>query len=102
MNVPITTDEIEKFVAAWYALLDFHAAADDCCKMLADRGLKMHFSETEIHSLDAFRKWYEKVINKFFDEQHTVHSVKVKLIEKHAEIDVIVGWQSSWWEPRAP
>lgn len=102
MKTIITTDQMASFVAAWYSALDFHAPAADCCKMLADEGLRMHFPDAEIHNLDAFRKWYEKVINTFFDEQHTVNKVQSKIMGDHAEVDVVVGWQASWREPKAP
>jgi hypothetical protein len=94
-------DEIKKLVAAWYRALDNHDPIEDCYKLLADKGLNMQFPDGDIRDYSSFKKWYDRVTNLFFDENHYVQSVEAKISGDQAEVDVIVGWQASWWEPPA-
>lgn len=101
MASSITQDQIKSFVAAWYRALDNHDPIEDCYKLLADRDLNMQFPDGDIRDHDSFKKWYERVINLFFDENHYVQSVESRISGDKAEVDVVVGWQASWWEPPA-
>lgn len=101
MTTPITEDQIKRFVAAWYRALDNHDPFADCCKLLADQGLNMQFPDGDIRDFASFKKWYDRVTNLFFNENHYVQSVTAKISGDQAAVDVIVGWQASWWEPPA-
>jgi len=101
MTAAITLDQIKKFVAAWYRALDNHDPLEDCYKFLADKGLNMQFPDGDIRDFNSFKKWYDRVTNLFFDENHYVQSVQANISGNQAEVDVIVGWQASWWEPPA-
>ena len=101
MADPITMDQIKKFAAAWYFALDIHAPIEECYKMLADEGINMHFPNEDIRDFATFQKWYDRVTNRFFDENHTIHSVEAQIFDGQAEVEVVVGWQASWWEPPA-
>lgn len=90
--------QIRQFVEAWYTMLDSHAPAEECWRMLAAEGLSMHFPDSEITDLDSFKKWYYPVIYRFFDETHTVKSVQLKSDAEPWELTVVVGLQASWWE----
>lgn len=105
-------DNIKKFAAAWYLALDIHAPTEDCERLLATEDIQMIFPEKTLKGMSDFRAWYaggtysdgEKapgVINIFFDEIHNVKDVKVRVDGDTAEVDVIVGWQASWFEPPA-
>lgn len=109
---PITEDEIKKFVAAFYLALDQHVPPAECAKMVADHGLKMIFPEKTLVGINDFLAWYAGgtysdgerapgVINIFFDENHNVASVESKINGDEAEVDVIVAWQASMFEPPA-
>ena len=69
--------------------------------MLADTGLNMQFPDGDIRDHAGYKKWYDRVTNLFFDENHNVQSVKSKIKGDEAELDVVVGWQASWFEPPA-
>ena len=97
----ITQDQIKQFVAAWYRALDNHDPIEDCYKLLAEEGLNMQFPDGDIRDFASFKKWYERVTNLFFDENHYVQSVSANISGDQAVVDVIVGWQASWWEPPA-
>jgi hypothetical protein len=97
----LTEEGIKQFVTAWYQALDVHAPVEDCYKLLADEDLSMHFPDGDIHDFDSFKKWYDRVTNLFFDETHNVQSVAATISGEQAVVDVIVGWQASWWEPPA-
>jgi hypothetical protein len=97
----LTLPEIQKFVAAWYLALDQHAPIQTCNEMLADSGLRVIFPDGDITDLASFKTWYDRVTNLFFDENHNVVSVDAKINGDEADLDVVVAWQASWWEPPA-
>ncbi len=97
----ITLDQIKKLVAAWYRALDNHDSIEDCYKLLADDGLNMQFPDGDIRDYNSFKKWYDRVTNLFFDENHYVQTVEANISGDQAVVDVVVGWQASWWEPPA-
>jgi hypothetical protein len=101
MSSPITEDQIKKFAAAWYQALDFHVPIQDAYALLADKGLNMQFPDGDIRDFESFKKWYDRVTNLFFDENHYVQTVEAKVSGDEATVDIVVGWQASWWEPPA-
>jgi hypothetical protein len=101
MSDPITVEGIRKFAAAWYLALDQHVPIEECYKFLADEGLNIQFPDGDIRDFNGFKKWYERVINLFFDENHNVQSVDATISGDQAEVRVVVGWQASWFEPPA-
>ena len=102
MTNPITQESIEQFVAAWYHALDIHAPIQECRRMLADKDLNMHFPDGDIRDFGSFQKWYERVINLFFDEKHTIQKIEVRsATDDQVDLSVVVRWQASWWNPSA-
>jgi hypothetical protein len=97
----LTLPEIKKLVDAWYLALDQHAPIQVCYDLLADKGLHVTFPVGDITDQASFKKWYDRVTNLFFDENHNVQSVDAKINGDEATLDVVVGWQASWWEPPA-
>ena len=100
-NAPLTQAEITAFVAAWYQALDFHMPIQQVYPLLADEGLNMQFPDGDIRDHASFKKWYDRVTNLFFDETHNVQTVEAQIDGAEAIVDVVVGWQASWWEPPA-
>jgi len=98
---PLTEEGIKRFVAAWYYALDVHAPIEECNRLLADEGLHVQFPDGDIRDLAGFKQWYDRVTNLFFDENHNVQSVRPRISGDEAVVDVVVGWQASWWEPPA-
>jgi hypothetical protein len=105
-------DNIKKFAAAWYLALDVHAPTEEIEKLLVDDGLQMIFPEKTLHGRGDFRAWYAGgtygdgerapgVINIFFDEIHNVKSLSIDASGDEATVDVVVGWQASWFEAPA-
>ncbi len=101
MSTSIDAGRVKEFVAAWFLALDQHDPIEGCYAMLADSGLNMQFPDGDIRDLDGFKKWYDRVTNLFFDEKHTVLNVDVSERGGETVVDVLVGWQASWWEPPA-
>lgn len=101
MSNPITLEQIKQFAAAWYQALDFHVPIEEAYALLADKGLNMQFPDGDIRNFDSFKKWYDRVTNLFFDENHYVQTVEAKISGDEAVVDIVVGWQASWWEPPA-
>lgn len=98
----ITEEEIKEFVAAWYRALDFHVPIEEAYSFLADEGLNMQFPDGDIHDFNSFKKWYDRVTNLFFDENHYVNSIVTSRSSNgQVTLDIIVGWQASWWEAPA-
>ncbi len=98
---PLTEAEIRTFVAAWYQALDFHVPFEDIYLLLATEGLSVKFPDGDIHDKASFKLWYDRVTNLFFDENHYVQTVDMDIQGEEATLDVVVGWQASWWEPPA-
>jgi hypothetical protein len=98
---PITETEIKEFVAAWFRGLDNHVPLDEAYAFLADQDLNIQFPDGDIRDFESFKTWYDRVTNLFFDENHTVQSVHATISGDQAIVDIVVGWQASWWEPPA-
>jgi hypothetical protein len=97
----MTEQQIKQFAAAWYRALDFHVPIEECYSYLADKGLNMQFPDGDIRDLASFKTWYDRVTHLFFDENHNVQSVKCTISANEAVVDIVVGWQASWFEPPA-
>jgi hypothetical protein len=108
MSDPFSDANVKAFAAAWYLALDQHAPTATCEALLVEQGLRMIFPEKTLHGLGDFAAWYAGgtygdgdkapgVINLFFDESHTVLSVVAERDANGAVVDVIVGWQASWF-----
>lgn len=98
----LSREEIEAFVAEWYHKLDIHAPAEDLLPLVAPEGLEMQFPEGLIQGADGFRRWYDGVIQIFFDEQHTVTRVDISRQAGRTLVEVVVNWQARRWRPPAP
>jgi hypothetical protein len=98
---PLTEENIRRFAVAWYVALDVHAPFEECARFLADQGLNMQFPDGDIRDAASFKKWYDRVTNIFFDENHNVQSVNAKITGEEAVVDIVVGWQASWFEAPA-
>jgi hypothetical protein len=96
-----THPEIWAFATAWYQLLDIHAPLDSFRPLLTE-DVKLVFPEATVQGFAGYSDWYNKVINIFFDEEHTL---KVADITTNAEdectVHVIVNWKASIWNAPA-
>lgn len=101
ITASLTEAAVRKFVVAWYEALDFHVPIAQIYALLADDGLNMQFPDGDIRDYDSFKQWYDRVTNLFFDENHFVNAVKMEINGDEAQLDIVVGWQASWWEPPA-
>lgn len=109
---PFHEDNVKRFAAAWYQALDVHAPTADLARLLVDDGLQMIFPEKTLIGMGDFEAWYAGgtytdgeqapgVINLFFDEVHVVKSVAIEARGDELVVDVVVGWQASWFTPPA-
>ncbi len=99
----LTETMIRHAVARWYRALDRHDELPDVLPYLTDDELEMRFPETTVRGHAGFKGWYDTVIRKFFDEEHTVKSVDVELHgPTTATARVLVNWQARVWEPPEP
>ena len=94
--------EVKDLVTAWYQALDVHAPVDEMLPMLAADGLEMTFPEGVQRGQDGFRRWYETVTHRFFDEVHTLQNLTVTLNGDRADVKLVVNWQAKIWDPPAP
>lgn len=96
----ISEENIRRFVAGWYFALDVHAPAEECHRYLASEDLEMAFPERTLRSYEDYDDWLTGIYQTFFDENHTVLSVTVRSrTDTTADLDVVVGWQASWFTP---
>lgn len=98
---PLSTAEVKEMAIAWYRKLDVHAKLDEFVPFLAEEGVEMRFPEATVYGFDGFRDWYEKVVNIFFDEAHTVKSVTIESQNQPSEVKVVVKWEATVWNPPA-
>jgi hypothetical protein len=98
---PMTENQIKQFAAAWYRALDVHAPVEECYQFLAGEGLNMQFPDGDIRDFSSFKTWYDRVTHLFFDENHNIQSLKATISSDEAVVDIVVGWQASWFEPPA-
>ncbi|MDF5752069.1 nuclear transport factor 2 family protein [Spongiactinospora sp. TRM90649] len=103
MTRPAPADKtVQEWVAAWYRALDRHDDIETLWDYLTGDDLTFVFPEGPTHGHDDFRKWYETVTNRFFDEEHTVTSVDVGAWRDNAAtLKVVVNWQARIWDPPA-
>ena len=100
-DAPLTEKQIAEFAAAWYRALDFHVPIAEIYSLLADKDLNMQFPDGDIRDYNSFKKWYDRVTTIFFDENHYLNTLKANITGDQAVVDIVVGWQASWWEPPA-
>jgi hypothetical protein len=98
---PLTNAEIRKFAVEWYRKLDVHAPLSEVSAMLATEGLEMRFPEATLRTAAEFEAWYERVIRTFFDEVHNVKDVDSTITDDGADVEVVVHWEASVWNPPA-
>jgi hypothetical protein len=95
-KTPITEAELRELATVWYQKLDVHAPLEEYIPLLTGSELKMVFPEGTMEGFEGFKKWYERVINIFFDEVHTLKEIQVtSTTPKHAAIKVVVKWEVS-------
>jgi hypothetical protein len=100
---PLNEAEVKEFVDKVYLeLFDTHAPLEEFLPYLDDEGLEMRFPEETVHGHQGFQHWYERIINTFFDEVHTVKEVDVSIDGDQAKVNVAVNWQTRTWTPPAP
>jgi hypothetical protein len=103
MIAPIAPEQIRAFATAWFQALDVHAPIGECFSMLAENMLHMNFPDADIRDHASFKKWYDRVINSFFDEKHTISDIEIlSSTEDRTKIKVVVRWQAIWCNPPAP
>ncbi|MDQ4069354.1 MAG: nuclear transport factor 2 family protein [Actinomycetota bacterium] len=101
---PLTEDEVKRFMEKWYLdLLDKHAPMEEVTACVADDA-EMRFPEVTVHGIDAFRDWYDRIVNTFFDEVHVItrNDVTVAPDGQSAEVKIDLNWQAKVWIPPAP
>ncbi|MEJ6479809.1 nuclear transport factor 2 family protein [Nostoc punctiforme UO1] len=98
---PLVESEIRKLAIDWYSKLSDHAPLEEYITLLAENDLQMQFPETTIYGFKSFKDWYQGVVNKYFNQIHTLKELKVIPEDDHAKVQIIVHWQASFWEPPA-
>ncbi|GGV54007.1 nuclear transport factor 2 family protein [Streptomyces spectabilis] len=95
----ITTAAIRRLVTGWYRALDRHDPLHEITPMVTD-DVVLHLPEGAVHGHDGLARWYRDVTHRFFDEQHTLTSLEVRLAQGPcAEVDLVVNWQTKVWDP---
>jgi len=97
---PLEEAEVRSFVTKVYQeLFDGHAPLDVFLASLDDDELEMRFPEETVRGHAGFQRWYERIVNTFFDETHTVRELEVMSLGDRANVWVAVNWQAYTWEP---
>jgi hypothetical protein len=99
MKTVLSEAQMRQFVADWYRKLDEHVPLEDVVRLVSASDLTMKFPEATLHDRSQFADWYRTVTHKFFDEMHTVKRVAVRTDGEQAELEVLVNWRASVWNP---
>jgi hypothetical protein len=102
MAETLTEQEITDLVERWYRALDVHAPVEELYAMLLDDGNEMDWPEGTTRGHAEFNGWYQRVTRVYFDEVHTVEKVAARIDGSAAEVEVVVNWQASTWNPPEP
>ena len=100
---PLTEDEVKRFMEKWYLdLLDTHAPMEEVAACVAEDA-EMRFPEVTVYGIGAFRDWYDRIVNTFFDEVHVItrHDVTIAPDGESAEVKIDLNWQAKVWIPPA-
>lgn len=92
---------ILKFVRQWFSLLNDHGPVESFLAMLAPDGFVLQFPEATLSGEEAFRAWYQKVTNKYFDQSHDVKQLQIDPGKDSIEITLLVNWRARTWEAPA-
>ena len=96
-QAPLTEDEIRSLATEWFSGLNEHRPMVDMLPLLSTDGLRMVFPESTLTTMAEFEGWYQGVIRLFFDQDHLIRDVTVRLREDEADVDVVVIWKASQW-----
>lgn len=99
---PIREAEVKTLAINWYKKLTEKAPLNQYIPLLAEQNLKMEFPNgNPIVEWSGFQNWYEQVTNTFFDQIHILKHLEVKPIGDRAEVQIVVHWEASMWQPPA-
>ena len=101
---PLTEDEVKRFMERWYLdLLDKHAPSEELEACVAEDA-EMRFPEVTVYGIDAFKDWYDRIVNTFFDEVHVItrNDVTVAADGQSAQVKIDLRWEAKVWVPPAP
>jgi ketosteroid isomerase-like protein len=95
----LTPDQVRNFVTNWYEGTNDHKPVGQLLDMLADDVEMLYPNRPEpFTGKEAFRKWYDDVLQQFFDETHKVEAIDITLLDSnHAEARVTVRWERRSW-----
>ncbi|MEW2530228.1 nuclear transport factor 2 family protein [Streptomyces sp. NPDC047071] len=95
------TAAIGRLVTDWYRALDRHDPLPVLTALVTD-DVVLHLPEGAVHGHTGLAQWYEAVTHRFFDEEHTLTSLEVRLAAGPcAEVDLVVNWQTKVWQAPA-
>jgi hypothetical protein len=98
----ISHPQLWAFASAWYRFLDVHAPLVSF-KDLITEDAEFVFPEITVKGFSGYQGWYEKVIDIFFDEVHTLKTADIiSTSGDECEAHVVVNWHASVWTPPAP
>ena len=99
MSEQLKSAEVNELVYVWFKKLDVHAPLEEIRPLLISEGLEMQFPNRElINNFQQFKKWYEEVTIKYFDEMHTMKMLDIDLNGDEATVKLVVKWEPSQME----
>ena len=98
----ISESEVKSLALDWYDKLTKKVPIDQYIYLLAKQNLKMEFPNgNQVFEWDGFQNWYKQVTNTFFDQIHILKHLEVKPNGEIAEVQIVVHWEASMWQPPA-
>lgn len=92
-------ENIRHIILTWYSSTNDHRPIQELVTMLSEK-VEMRYpnSPEPVMGHEGFRKWYEDVLGKYFDETHKVESWKISMENLTAVAEVTVRWECRSWK----
>jgi hypothetical protein len=99
-TVPFSHDQIHDFAVRWFRALDRHVPIEEMKKFLAVDALQVIVPEGTFRGLNGFQQWYGRILNLFFDGEHTLKELTLSGVDDGAQsIQVVVSYKCRTWSP---
>lgn len=91
--------EIISMMRTWFRHISDHEPVQKLIPMLDLKNLKMKFPEATLTTTEQFAGWYATVSEKFFNVEHILKQVDIKISGDKAEVFLVVNWKAETREP---
>ena len=82
-------------VRNWFKAINDKVDDKVLIEMLSSKGFLLRFPEATLTDESSFRSWYKGVKQSFFDQNHIIRHLEIKLDGDRAHLAVWVNWRAT-------